>query len=180
MAGKNKHKKGLIQVYTGNGKGKTTAALGLSVRAAGHGMKTCIIQFMKGTGNKYGEHESLSKLDEIDFYLVGTNDCIRKEDVTEKHIKAANTGLNLTRDIMKLNKYDIIILDEINVATWFGIVDKYDVLKLIEEKNNNLELILTGRYAPDEFIHKADLVSEINMIKHPYNEGTKARLGIEY
>ncbi len=180
MTGKNNHKKGFIQVYTGNGKGKTTAALGLAVRAAGHGMKTCIIQFMKGKTNKYGEHQSLSKLDDIDFFLVGTNDCIRKEDITQKHIRAADKGLRLTHDVMKSDKYDVLILDEINVAIWFGIVDEKKVLDIIAHKPDALELVLTGRYAPEKITQKADLVSEMKMIKHPYEKGMKARRGIEY
>ncbi|MDA3819989.1 MAG: cob(I)yrinic acid a,c-diamide adenosyltransferase [Candidatus Delongbacteria bacterium] len=180
MTGKNKHKTGCIQIYTGNGKGKTTAALGLAVRAAGHGMKTCIIQFMKGKNNKYGEHQSLSKLDEIDFFLIGTNDCIRKEDVGQKHIKAANKGLKLTRYVMKNKKYDVLILDEIIVAVWFGIVDKNAVLDIINSKPDAMELVLTGRYAAAELLNKADLVTEMNIIKHPYEHGLKARIGIEY
>ncbi|MEA3446981.1 MAG: cob(I)yrinic acid a,c-diamide adenosyltransferase [Bacteroidota bacterium] len=180
MSGKNKNKSACIQVYTGNGKGKTTAALGLAIRAAGHNMKTCIIQFMKGKDNKYGEHQILSELDAIDFFLVGTNECIRKKDVSQKHIRAANKGLRLTRDVMKNNKYDVLILDEINVAIWFGIVDKNVVLDIIDNKPDAMELVLTGRYAPEDIIQKADLVTEMNLIKHPYEHGMKARIGIEY
>ncbi|MGC9331934.1 MAG: cob(I)yrinic acid a,c-diamide adenosyltransferase [Bacteroidales bacterium] len=180
MTGKNKNKYTGIQVYTGNGKGKTTAALGLAIRAAGHGMKTCIIQFMKGSGNKYGEHQVLSEMDAIDFFLVGTNECIRKEDVTEKHIKAGEKGLILTNHIMKNNNYDVLILDEINVAMWFGIVDKNAVLDILDNKPDTMEIVLTGRYAPEEIIQKADLVTEMNLIKHPFEHGMKARIGIEY
>ncbi|MGM0650635.1 MAG: cob(I)yrinic acid a,c-diamide adenosyltransferase [Bacteroidota bacterium] len=180
MSKKPKNTKACIQIYTGNGKGKTTAALGLAVRAAGYGMKTCIIQFMKGKDNEYGEHKSLKKHNEIDFFLVGTNECIRKKDVNNEHIRAAKNGLELTKENMLNQKYDILILDEINVAIWFGLIDTKEIIELIDNKPDNMELILTGRYAPDELKQKADLVTEMNMIKHPYEHGIKARKGIEY
>lgn len=180
MSKKQKNSKTCIQIYTGNGKGKTTAAIGLAVRAAGHGMSTCIIQFMKGEGNKYGEHKSLKTLNEIDFFLVGTNECIRKKDVNREHIRAAKIGLELTKEKMLNQKYDILILDEINVAIWFGLIDTKEIIELIDNKPDNMELILTGRYAPEELKQKADLISEVKSAKHPYESGIEARKGIEY
>jgi len=171
-------KQSCIQVYTGNGKGKTTAAIGLAIRAAGHGLHVCIIQFMKG--KPYGEHAILNTIKQIEVHPVGTEDCIRKEDVTQKHIDAAQAGFNLAKEKMASKKYDVIILDEINVSLWFNLLKLTDVLNLLDAKPAGTELVLTGRYAPEEIIKKADMVTSMEAMKHPYDKGIEVRKGIEY
>ncbi|MFP4664657.1 MAG: cob(I)yrinic acid a,c-diamide adenosyltransferase [Bacteroidales bacterium] len=170
--------KACIQVYTGNGKGKTTAAIGQAVRAAGRGLRVCIIQFMKGQA--YGEHSSLKSIEKIDIVQAGTEDCIRKEEVEQKHIDAARQGLKIASAKIKSGDYEIVILDEINVAIWFGLIKLSDVMKLLNAKPDNIELILTGRYAAEEIISAADLVTEMKPVKHPYDQGLTARSGIEF
>jgi cob(I)alamin adenosyltransferase len=170
--------KAFVQVYTGNGKGKTTAALGLAMRAAGRGLKTCFVQFMKG--REYGEHVFLERIPEIDIFPVGTTDCIRKEDVKVEHIAAASKGLEKGREVMNNGEYDILVLDEINVAVWFGLINESDVLELIDKRPEGLELILTGRYATQSVIEQADLVTEMKNVRHMYDLGIDARQGIEY
>ena len=169
--------KGYIQIYTGNGKGKTTAALGLSIRASGHKKRTYIGQFMKG--QKYGELYALKDNPYIDIEQFGIGKCIRKEEVTEQYIEKSKNALDKCKEIILNGSYDIVILDEINVAIWFGLINEKDVLDIIEKKPEKLELVLTGRYAPQTLIDKADLVTEMKCIKHCYDEGVYAREGIE-
>ncbi|MBW1608435.1 MAG: cob(I)yrinic acid a,c-diamide adenosyltransferase [Deltaproteobacteria bacterium] len=170
-------KKGYIQIYTGDGKGKTTAALGMAIRAAGHGMKTYIGQFMKG--QHYGELTALCDHLYITIEQYGDVACVHREDVTQRHMDQARRGLELARRAMLSNQYDIIVLDEINVAVWFDLITTKDVLDLLNDRPENMEVILTGRRAPEELIEIADLVSEVKEIKHYYNRGVKARNGIE-
>ena len=167
---------GLIQIYTGNGKGKTTAALGLAVRACLHGYRVAFIQFMKGTD--YGE----DRLNEIipNFHLekFGRKEFVNPKSPHPRDVEEAKRALKRAEELM--NDYDIMVLDEINVALHFNLLKLNDVLEFIEKKPENLELVLTGRYAPKELIEIADLVSEIREIKHPYAKGIMAREGIEY
>ena len=169
--------KAYIQVYTGNGKGKTTAAIGLSVRAAGNGLSVYIGQFMKG--QFYGELTSLANIPEIEIEQYGDASCIKREDVTEEHKKMAASGLEKIGNALASGRYDMIILDEINTAVWFGLVTVDDVVRLMTNRPDDVEIILTGRYAPREFIELADLVSEMKEIKHYYRKGVTARDGIE-
>jgi len=169
--------KAYIQVYTGNGKGKTTAAIGLAVRAAGHGLFVYLGQFMKG--QPYGELRSLANIPEIEVEQYGDASCIRREDVTREHKQMAASGLEKIGRALGSGRYDVIILDEINTAVWFGLVTVDEVLKLMASRPDGVEIILTGRYAPPEFIDLADLVSEIKEIKHYYRQGVPARDGIE-
>ncbi len=169
--------KGQVQVYTGNGKGKTTAAIGLAIRSAGYGLRSFIGQFMKGI--PYGEHVALRAIPEITIEQFGDKTCLRQDDVTELHRRQARTGLARCREIMSSKTYDLIVLDEINVAIWFGLVSEQDVLAFIEEKPENVELILTGRYAPQTIVSRADLVTEMKAVKHYFDTGLPARDGIE-
>jgi cob(I)alamin adenosyltransferase len=170
-------KKGYIQIYTGDGKGKTTAAIGMAVRAAGHGTKTYIGQFMKG--QHYGELTALCNHPFITIEQYGDVECVRREDVTQKHVDQARRGLELARRAILSNKYGIIVLDELNVAVWFDLITTEEVLELLSHRPENMEVVLTGRRAPEELIKIADLVSEVKEIKHYYTQGVKARNGIE-
>ena len=170
-------KKGYIHVYTGDGKGKTTAALGLAVRASGHGMKTYMGQFMKG--QSYGELSALKDNPYITIEQYGDVSCIRKEEVTEKHVNQAEKGLKKIKEAIFSSNYDIIILDEINVALWFELLQIEDVIHLLKNRPEQVEVILTGRKAPPELIAIADLVSEVKDVKHYYYQGVQARNGIE-
>jgi cob(I)alamin adenosyltransferase len=174
-----KLQKGLIQVYTGNGKGKTTASLGLAIRAAGHGMKIRIIQFMKGRTN-YGELESLKRFPEISAYQFGTPDFVTKGNEKEIDYEEAEKALKLAKESLQ-EDLDILILDEINVALYFGLLELKDVIDIIENKPDNMELIMTGRNVPDEIIERAHLVTKMEEIKHYYNTmNQEARTGIEH
>ena len=169
--------KGYIQLYTGNGKGKTSAALGLSIRAAGHGLKTYIGQFMKG--QRYGELTALSDNNFITIEQYGDIECIKREEVTQKDVDLAGRGLVVALDAMLSGQYDIVVLDEINVAIWFDLLSVKQVMDFLNKRPENVEIILTGRRAPRELIEYADLVSDIKEVKHYYNQGILARNGIE-
>ena len=175
------NKKGLIQVYTGDGKGKTTAALGLAVRARGHNLKVCYIYFHKDPKRwKYGEHKMLKKIgvDVIGFaekhphfYKKANPDEIRKECLK---------GLKFIKMVYQKKRYDILILDEINISVRDGFLNEKEVMDIVCAKPEKLELILTGRGAAKKIIKKADLVSKIEKVKHPYDLGIRRRIGIEY
>ncbi|OGP52551.1 MAG: cob(I)yrinic acid a,c-diamide adenosyltransferase [Deltaproteobacteria bacterium RBG_13_52_11] len=170
---------GMIQVYTGNGKGKTTAALGLAVRAAGYGYKTFMIQFMKGN-IEYGELETAKKLTPyLTIRQMGRGHLVSRKKIDSEDIKLAQEAMALARSVISGRKYDIVVLDEINVAVEFGLIHKEEVLKLMDERPSNVELILTGRYAAQEMIERADLVTEMAEIKHYYQRGVQSRVGIE-
>ncbi len=171
-------KKGYIHIYTGDGKGKTTAALGLALRAAGHGFSVYIGQFMKG--QFYGELSSLGKISNITIQQFGDPGCIRKEEVTPKHIAQAQKGLKEFNAVMKKGLFDILVMDEICVAIWFGLISEPQVIDVMASKPKNVELVLTGRKASKNLIHHADLVTEMKDIKHYYTSlGILARKGIE-
>lgn len=170
---------GLIQVYTGNGKGKTTAAIGLSIRALGHGAKVHMIFFMKGKF-PYGEREILSKLPGLSFQIFGHEHLIDPNNVKDKEKQQAHEALEASKLAIERGKYDLIILDEINVASAWKLIDVEDVLDLIANKPSTVEVVLTGRYADQRIIDKADLVTNMDEIKHPYRREVKARKGIEY
>ncbi|MCP2605244.1 cob(I)yrinic acid a,c-diamide adenosyltransferase [Candidatus Aminicenantes bacterium AH-873-B07] len=174
-----KEKKGFVQVYTGNGKGKTTAALGLALRALGHGYRTYIGQFLKG--QFYGELEAIKYLSSfITIEQFGRKGFIHvTHNTDEEDKKRAREGLEKCRKAMLSGKYKIIILDEINVALYFDLLTEEEVLKFIDQKPKQVELILTGRYAPQSIIERADLVTEMKEIKHYYHQGIKARKGFE-
>ena len=171
--------KGYIQVYTGNGKGKTTAALGLAFRAMGCGLKTYIGQFMKG--RKYSELNAAKKMsDFITIEQYGKEDFMHvKEHPDPEDVKIAKTGLEKARKAMLSRKYDIIVLDEINTAHLFHLITVSEMLVFIKDKPAGVELVFTGRYAPQELIDAADLVTEMVEVKHYYKKGTISRKGIE-
>jgi cob(I)alamin adenosyltransferase len=169
----------MIQVYTGNGKGKTTAALGLALRSAGHGFRTFIIQFMKGKITS-GEMIIARRLSPyITIRPMGRGCLINLKKIDRKDIAMARESLRMAREIVAGGKYDVLVLDEINVAVYYGLIQKNDVLQLLNECPPHLELILTGRNAAQEIIERADLVTEMKEIKHYYQKGIRARKGIE-
>ncbi len=171
--------KGYIQVYTGNGKGKTTAALGQAIRAAGHGHKTYFGQFLKG--QDYGELSAIKKLSSfITIEQFGRKGFIHvTENPDEEDIARAQKGLAKCAKMMMSQEYRIIVLDEINVAVHFNLFSEKDIHDFLDARPEDVEVILTGRYAPDSFIQRADLVTEMKEIKHYYKTGIQARLGIE-
>ncbi len=168
---------GYIHVYTGNGKGKTTAAFGLAMRAAGREKKVIIIQFMK-PDKGYGEQVSARKLG-IEIYPFGTDRFVSKKNPQKEDIEKANKALEFAKEKLK-EIYDVMILDEINVALDFNLIKLEDVLSLLDSLPEKTELILTGRYAKDEIIKRAHLVTEMHEVKHYYKIGVMAREGIEY
>jgi len=174
-----KEKKGFIQVFTGNGKGKTSAALGSILRATGHGLKVFIVFFMKGK-YPYGEFSSLPKLSNVEVASFGLRCLIDRNNINPEEIKQAELALKTAREAMLSGKYDMVVLDEVNVALHFKLIPLDDVIKLIEQKPPEVELIITGRYAEGAVIERADLVTEMVKVKHPYDRGVKARKGIEY
>ncbi len=171
--------KGYVQVYTGNGKGKTTAALGLTIRAVAHGMKVYIAQFLKG--QDYGELYVLKERmgDLVDIEQFGTPKFVRTGQISDEDYELARKGLEKVREALFEKDYKIVIMEEANVAMYLGLLDKKEVLDLIKNKPEDKELILTGRYAPQEIIDAADLVTEMREVKHYYQKGVMARPGIE-
>lgn len=181
MAEKNQDK-GLTIVYTGNGKGKTTAALGICIRAAGYKKKIKILQFIKGSW-KYGELEGIKLLkDFVDMEQVGEGfvGIVDDNKEFEVHQKAARDGLERARQDIHSGKYDILILDELNIAVDLGLVDVDAVLELVKSKPEALHLVITGRNARPELIELADLVTEMKEIKHPYQKGVLAQRAIDW
>jgi cob(I)alamin adenosyltransferase len=169
--------KGYVQVYTGNGKGKTTAALGLALRAAGAGLKVYVAQFVKGM--PYSEHKALERFSDcITIRKYGRACFIEKEPVAED-IEAARQGLREAREILASGKYDLVILDEANIATYFRLFSADDLLRVIESRPEHVELVITGRYADPKIVERADLVTEMSEVKHYYARGVEARPGIE-
>jgi cob(I)alamin adenosyltransferase len=168
----------LIQVYTGNGKGKTTAALGLIVRALGQGKKVCLIQFMK-KDFLYGEIRFLSKQQDLDIFQFGTDKLIDPEKPEAIDYSEASRAINKAVEVIKSKLYELVVLDEINVAVKWNLIDLKEQLQIMELAGET-EIVMTGRYASDAVIKKADLVTEMNEIKHYYEKGIKARPGIEY
>ena len=168
--------KGYIQVYTGNGKGKTTAALGLALRATCAGKKVYMGQFVKGM--KYSELNAMNYLPDFVMERFGKN-CFIYNDPTQDDIDRAVRGLKICEEVINSGKYDIVILDEINIALFYKLFSPEDVIKILDNKPEKTEIILTGRYAPQEIIDRADLVTEMAEIKHYYYKGVKCRKGIE-
>ncbi|MBC8178295.1 MAG: cob(I)yrinic acid a,c-diamide adenosyltransferase [Desulfobacteraceae bacterium] len=169
--------KGYIQIYTGNGKGKTTAAFGLALRAVGAGLKVYIAQFVKGA--EYSELESVKKLsDSITLRQYGLGFFVNREP-NKEDIRAAREGLKEVRGIMCSGGYDLVILDEANVAVYHDLFSVEDLLEFMRAKPENVELVITGRRADPRIIESADLVTEMKEIKHYYHSGVEARIGIE-
>jgi cob(I)alamin adenosyltransferase len=191
--------KGYVQVYTGDGKGKTTAALGLALRALGAGKRVMILQFMKD--QVYSEHKILPDISEHltietigkPFFLIKEGSMPEEElakwkkkavvfppgKPPQEYLELVATGVAKAKEILSKGEYDVVILDEINVALFFGLVTWEEVLDLINSKGEGVELVLTGRGAPPELIARADLVTEMREVKHYYTQGVEARRGIE-
>lgn len=169
--------KGYLQVYTGNGKGKTTAAFGLALRAAGAGLKIYIAQFVKGT--EYSEHRALARLSDTITVKQYGNRFFLHRDPDFEDIRIARNGLEEVRKVMLSGKYDVIVLDEADIATYYKLFSVEDLLNLIHARPDNVEMIITGRYADPRVIEEADLVTEMKEIKHYYKQGALARDGIE-
>lgn len=172
--------KGLVSIFTGDGKGKTTAAIGTVVRAAGHGLRVFIVFFMKGGDYVHGEFAILSKLPNVTMASFGQRGWVSKGEVKPEHKVQAGLALARAREVMLSGSYDLVVLDEVNVAIASKLVELDEILKLIKDKPQDVELILTGRYADPKLVQRADLVTEMLMIKHPYAKGIKARKGIDY
>jgi cob(I)alamin adenosyltransferase len=170
--------RGCVQVYTGNGKGKTTAALGLAFRAVGRGLRVCMFQFIKG-GGQYGEHLLAEKLAPLlTIIQSGRPGWVNTKDITEDRT-VAQAALVQARELLTSGEYDLMIMDEINGAVGFGLIDVEQVLELIRLKPETVELVLTGRNAADQVMAAADLVTEMREVKHYYAAGVPARTGIE-
>ncbi len=171
-------KKGYVHVYTGNGKGKTTSAIGLGIRAAGFGYKVHMIQFMKG--RKYCELFTIDKIKNFSYSQHGRDEFVNKKNPEQIDIDLAREGFSKAEELIKSKNFDMIILDEINVAVDFNLITLGEVLELITKKPAGLELVLTGRYANKEIIKIADYVTEMLEIKHPYQKGVQARKGCDF
>jgi cob(I)alamin adenosyltransferase len=172
-------KKGLLMVHTGNGKGKTTAALGLAFRAMGHGLRVCVIQFIKGSW-KYGELTSAERFkDLLDIHVVGKGFTWDSKDL-DKDRQAALEGWNLAKSIIEEGHHHLIILDELTYVINYGVVSEEEVMDALRRKPEGVHILVTGRDAPEGLISMADLVTEMRDVKHPYNAGIKAQKGIEW
>jgi cob(I)alamin adenosyltransferase len=174
--------KGLVIVYTGKGKGKTTAALGMALRAVGYDHKVCMIQFIKGSWH-YGEMTSSKRLEpEFELTAIGKGfvGIIDDKSPIEDHKKIADEALHVARNKINSKIYNIVILDEINYAINLGLINLEDVLEIILNKPDDVSVVLTGNYAKEEIIEKADLVTEMKEIKHPFKSGIKAKKGIDF
>ncbi len=174
--------KGLVIVYTGGGKGKTSAALGLVLRAVGYNHKVCMVQFVKGSWH-YGELDSVKRLaPEFEMVTAGKGfvGILDDKSPREEHVKAANDTLAISREKIMSGKFDVVILDEINYAIQLELLKLDDVIDMIKSKPAELDLVLTGDHATKEVIDLADLVTEMKEIKHPFKSGIKAKKGIDF
>ena len=181
MSVEEKKGRGLVLVFTGNGKGKTTAALGTALRATGYGHRVAIIQFIKGTW-RYGEMDALERIELIELHRSGAGFYkIMGDDLPEaEHREAARQGIELAGQKLRSGRYQLVILDEINNAIHTGLLAEEDVVSLIEAKPPQVDLILTGRDARPRIVELADLVTEMKEVKHPFQKGAAARESVEY
>ncbi len=174
----NKFERGTVQIYTGNGKGKTTAALGAALRAVGHGKRVVMIQFLKG--RLYGELAAVDRIEGLTIEQYGRDEFVDPKNPASVDVELAQKGWARVHEMVSDEKLDMLILDEVNVAVSFGLIPLPEVIELLKNKPPRLELILTGRYAPDELIELADTVTEMREVRHHYQKGIRARKGIEY
>ena len=173
-----KEKLGLVQIYTGNGKGKTTASLGLAFRAAGRGLNVLMIQFLKPPEN-YGEHISAERIENFTIMPMGVDHLLKKVP-RDEDIKMALEIFDEAKQKIYSGKYDLVIMDEINVAMSWKLLDPKIVIDMLKGRPANIEIVMTGRGAPAAIVEYADLVTEMTLIKHPFDKGVDARKGIEY
>jgi cob(I)alamin adenosyltransferase len=171
--------KGLVEIFTGKGKGKTSAALGAIIRALGHGFRVYIVFFMKGDF-PYGEQKILCQLPNCTVERFGFQEFVDPANVKPKEKEEAKKALEAARRAMMSSRYDVVILDEVNVAAAWKLIDVEEVVKLIKDKPEKVELILTGRYTDPRLIELADLVTDMVKVKHPYDKGILSRKGFEY
>ena len=169
---------GYVQIYTGDGKGKTTAALGLALRAWGHDRRVVVLQFMK-SGPDWGEIVALERI-HVEVVQLGLDHWVRKGQVSREDLEAAAAGFAKARDVVMGGLYDVVVLDEIWTALYFELLPLADVLALMGQKPRHVELVMTGRRAPEEAIAAADLVTEMRPVKHYFDAGVPARPGIEF
>jgi len=167
---------GLVHVYTGDGKGKTTAALGLCVRSVGHGNRCLIVQFMK-TGGTYGEN--FLKLPGLDVVPSGHDCLVYRDKIGQEDMDKAAEGLELARSAMTSGEYDIVVLDEVSIAIKYGLLKVDEVVEAVRSRSPEVEVVLTGRYAPQELLDMADYVTEMKAVRHPYTKGVTSRKGID-
>ena len=172
-------KEGLVQIFTGDGKGKTSAALGVVLRALGHGLRVCIVVFMKGD-RPSGEWVFLSKIPHVKIARFGFRTLTDPDNVKAEEIEQAKQALAAAREAMLSGNYDLVMLDEVNIAVAWKLLELGEVVRLIHDKPPNVELILTGRQVDAKLVELADLVTECLKIKHPYDKGIGARRGIDY
>ncbi|MCB0879381.1 MAG: cob(I)yrinic acid a,c-diamide adenosyltransferase [Thermoleophilia bacterium] len=179
-AERNAPRPGYVQIYTGDGKGKTTASLGLVCRAAGYGHRSCIVSFLKGDPN-YGELRFIREhMPMVDYHLAGRMNFVDPNDPDPEDVAIAREGFATARDAIASGDYHLVVLDEANVAANLGLIDERELLAVLDDKPEHVEVVLTGRDAPQSFIDRADLVTEMRMVKHFYEAGIPARRGIEF
>ncbi|MBF0225871.1 MAG: cob(I)yrinic acid a,c-diamide adenosyltransferase [Desulfobacterales bacterium] len=173
------HKKGLLMVNTGNGKGKTTAALGLAIRAAGQKLKVCIIQFIKGS-LKYGEIEALKRFnDTIELHIMGRGFTFKSDDI-EKDIKIAQNAWNFAKETILSKKHNLVILDELTYLITYKMVPEEEIIEFLKNRPSEMHIMVTGRNACESLINIADMVTSMEAVKHHYNNGINAQKGIEF
>jgi cob(I)alamin adenosyltransferase len=170
---------GLVQVYTGDGKGKTSAAFGLALRAVGRGLRVCVVQFIKG-GFDYGELCAVKHLPNLVLRAFGRGKFVTQTPPSKEDVALAKEAFLFAKGVVDGGEFDVVVLDEVNVAVHLGLLDAKDVVELIKKKPKHVELVLTGRYALPEVVDLADLVTEMREIKHPFRKGFKPRKGIEF
>lgn len=170
---------GQVLVFTGKGKGKTSAAVGVAIRAAGHGLRVFLVLFMKGEF-PYGEQKALALLPNVTLCRFGSLEFCNPNQVKEEEKAEARKALQTAREALLSGGYDVVVLDEVNVAAAWGLISVEEVVELIKQKPPGVDLILTGRYADDRVLELADLVTEMVEVKHPYHKGVLSRKGIDY
>lgn len=170
---------GLVHVYTGNGKGKTTTALGLAFRATGRGLNVIMLQFLK-PDNCYSEHIASKRLDGFTIIPMGADHMCGQAVPREVDEELTRKGLEKAEEVLTSGEYDLVILDEVNNSMKFGLIEPKGLIEILESRAPHTEVVLTGRGVPQEIIDYADLVTEMKLIKHPFDKGIDARMGIEY
>ncbi|MFC1978520.1 cob(I)yrinic acid a,c-diamide adenosyltransferase [Chloroflexota bacterium] len=169
----------MVLVFTGNGKGKTSAAMGVALRALGHGKRVHIVYFMKGDSPN-GEQLAMSNISNVTFSRFGLQKYVDPSNITPEDKEEASKSLSAARQAVPSGNYDLVILDEVNIAAAWKLLEIDEVIELIDNKPADVDLILTGRYADQKLIDRADLVTEMKEVKHPYASGTTAKKGIDY
>lgn len=171
--------KGLLMVFTGNGKGKTTAALGLTLRALGHGKRVCFIQFIKGSW-KYGELEAAKRFDDLlDFHVMGRGFTWKSDD-PDKDIRVATEAWQFAKKVIEENRHHLVVLDELTYLAAYNMLDEQEMVDVLTRRDPAMHIAVTGRRAGEKLVDAADLVTEMREIKHPYKKGIKAQKGVEF